>query len=399
MLACFPTRSRRATRRLSYLKAQFKETAKKYTFIMNDDHQVKTLVYKHVSELQLSVDVHFSLTALLKVQGHADRAVPAVVFFHPGGLSVGSKESWIPEWLLEPLIAEGYLFIIPEYQLMPPATGHEILHDIQDFFIFLPHLKLSVGTQFVQVDCHRVAMVGSSAGGLCCYLATSDKVPARPKAILSLYGMGGDFFLPHYLKPKTEVFSRDYELLEPAIYSKYLYPFKEGPLSPIVHCPPIYHPTSHPITPGYPADPRMKLPQLYLQLGVYHDYYTDQHEPSISAQLCAGLAGELQQSNPDLTAQRAREILPVHHQILFPQLNVTSRTWPPTLLIHGTADTAVPILESRNLQRILKAENVEAHLIEVDGQEHSFDFRPNAQTKFKGIFDQAIVFLKEHMGN
>ncbi|PPQ68373.1 hypothetical protein CVT24_004794 [Panaeolus cyanescens] len=137
---------------------------------MSNDHRIETFTYKKVS-------------------------APAVVFFHPGGLSVGSKESWVPKWLLEPMIAEGYMFIMPEYQLMPPANGHEILHDIQDLFIFLPTLELPVGKEYVQVDSQRIAFAGSSAGGLCSYLATSDKVPVSPKAILSLYGMGGDFFV------------------------------------------------------------------------------------------------------------------------------------------------------------------------------------------------------------
>ncbi|PPQ68370.1 hypothetical protein CVT24_004791 [Panaeolus cyanescens] len=200
--------------------------------------------------------------------------------------------------------------------------------------------------------------------------------------------------LPHYIKPKTEVFFRGWELLDPAAYSKYLYPFREGKLSPIVHSPPIYNPASHPTKPGFPADPRMKLPQLYLQLGEYNDYYTGDHEPSLSAQLREALANE---ENPDIRADHARKIISQHHHILFPQLNIASNHWPPTLLVHGKADTAVPIAESRNLQRLLRTRNVDVDLIEVDGQEHSFDFRPNAQTDFVDVFDRAVAFMKKHL--
>src|SRR5882724_9417918 len=76
---------------------------------------------------------------------------PALVYFHGGGLTAGDKTSWFPFWLhgmLSSLISSpflhpttedramtaGYAFIAPDYQLLPPATGHHILEDIKDLF-------------------------------------------------------------------------------------------------------------------------------------------------------------------------------------------------------------------------------------------------------------------------
>lgn len=95
----------------------------------------------------------------------------------------------------------GMAFISVDYQLIPPAMGHDILHDIKDVFIFLERdvnrlirerwiPSSRVGRVF-QIDSHRLAVSGSSAGGLCAYLAAIHAHP-RPKAVLSLYGMGGD---------------------------------------------------------------------------------------------------------------------------------------------------------------------------------------------------------------
>ena len=103
---------------------------------------------------------------------------------------------------------------------MPPATGHEVVQDIRDLFAFIVHADISsesnsemtggtvpnihanrptssavrLGRTF-RIDPEAIAVAGSSAGGLCAYLAAMHCVFPRPKAILSMYGMGGDFFV------------------------------------------------------------------------------------------------------------------------------------------------------------------------------------------------------------
>lgn len=98
-------------------------------------------------------------------------------------------------------MASGFAFISANYQLLPPATGHQLLEDIKHLFAFLENgindVCIANGRND-HIDMERIAVVGTSAGGLCAYLAGIHAKP-KPKAILSMYGMGGDFFVRIHL--------------------------------------------------------------------------------------------------------------------------------------------------------------------------------------------------------
>lgn len=104
--------------------------------------------------------------------------------------------------------ASGCIFISVDYRLLPPSTGHDVLTDIKDLFRFLvsefnPQLHPPNHTADNQTDEHRpgfvldinaIAVAGSSAGGLCAYLAAMHVSP-RPRAVASFYGLGGNFLV------------------------------------------------------------------------------------------------------------------------------------------------------------------------------------------------------------
>jgi acetyl esterase/lipase len=171
-------------------------------------------------------------------------------------------------------------------------------------------------------------------------------------------------------------------MLSPADFADFLYPrslsLTPTSASPQEYCPPESE------RPGYPANPRMLLPRLYMQEGVYLDYYTGQHDPSLSRTL-------RQQKEPS-------DVSPIllRHKSLFPQLSITKQ-FVPTLLVHGTSDTAVRITESRNLLCNLRELGCSVSLIEVPHAEHSFDFAPNSERDHGHIFQQAVCFLKNHL--
>ncbi len=104
------------------------------------------------------------------------------------------------------------VFISADYRLIPPATGHDILADMQDLFTFLDRdindlIKGSLGKHTFEIDSSAIAVAGSSAGVLCAYLAAMHACP-EPKAVLSLYGMGGDMLVcPHLVSHALLVFS------------------------------------------------------------------------------------------------------------------------------------------------------------------------------------------------
>ena len=206
--------------------------------------------------------------------------------------------------------------------------------------------------------------------------------------------------IPHYLYEKHRPFFRGRDLLDYTDFEDFLHPFPKGLPPPISDSPLVYHPPTHHI-PGYPADLRMLLTRLYLQRGTFLDYYTGQHSPSLSLQLC-GLYDETIGKQPDMMSveetQRAvegtvrsclhdRGCLP-----LFPQFNV-SQSWPKTVLLHGTVDTAVPVGESRRLAKLLGDMSLEVELIEIEGEEHSFDLARDAEDRFRNVFDKIVDIL------
>nr|VWP01178.1 Glycerol-1-phosphatase [Ganoderma boninense] len=296
------------------------------------------------------------------------------------------------------------IFISADYRLLPPATGHDILADIKDLFAFIDRdvngLIQSCQAKYAfEIDSSALAVAGSSSGALCAYLAAMHALP-QPKAVVSLYGMGGDMLTWQYVTTKTTPFFRGREMLDPAEFSDFLYP-KCQHLPPTSDSPLAYHPPTYHI-PGYPANPRQLLGRLYLQLGTFLDYYTGAHEPSLSGSLREILArgGRLSQHSEvdDTNADHSIHI-PVEHHHLFPQFNVDSQ-FPSTFLIHGSADTAVSIRESRALYAQLKSAGIRSELKILEGKEHNFDYDAKAEEEFGqpgGLFEQAVDFLKEHL--
>ncbi|KAJ7160074.1 alpha/beta-hydrolase [Mycena filopes] len=326
----------------------------------------------------------------LKPKSHHPR-LPAVVYFHGGGLTVGNRTSWFPTWLKARVVEAGFLFISADYRLLPSCTLHDVIDDIKDVFTFLARddtcFKTGTGCHF-GVDPTSLAVAGSSAGGLCAYLAALYASP-KPKAVLSMYGMGGQCFSHRSLTPKNEVFFLGRELLDPAKFTDFLYP-QCNSLETITDSALAYLPASHPQA-GWPANPRMPLPRLYLQLGVTLDYSTGLHEPSLSAQLRPLLDTDVA---ADLFALQdaMKALVPPEHHVLFPQFNITSE-FPPTFLCHGAEDTAVHVEESQHLYALLQRAGVPAKLLVIDGASHSLDYAPNAEELYASHFDEMAGFL------
>ena len=111
------------------------------------------------------------------------------VFLLPFPLSVYIPTDRAP--FLGRTTAAGLAFISADYRLLPPCTGHDVLEDVVDLFAFLARTP-RLGS--VLIDATRLAVAGSSAGGMCAFLAAIHVNP-RPRAVLSIYGLGGDVFV------------------------------------------------------------------------------------------------------------------------------------------------------------------------------------------------------------
>jgi acetyl esterase/lipase len=172
-------------------------------------------------------------------------------------------------------------------------------------------------------------------------------------------------------------FDRRLELLDPARFAEFIYP-ASAKLAPIAQSPAKYHGPDSP-TPGYPADPRMKVAHLYFQLGTYLDYWTCEHEPSLSEAL---------RDHP-----RPADALTPAHRAIFPQLLITP-DWPRVMLVHGSEDIAVPTDGSRVMHALLRAAEVESVLRIVEGAGHAFDLKDDAEARFGRLFDESVEFLR-----
>lgn len=195
----------------------------------------------------------------------------------------------------------------------------------------------------------------------------------------------------HYVVPKTKPFLRGREILDPNDFLEFLHP-ASSKLETITGSPLKFHPQSYRI-PGYPANPRMLIGRLYLQLGTFLDYYTGEHDPSLSRKLREALDANSDVNDSAIRVEKMRDLIPEHHRSLFPQFNVTS-SWPATLLCHGIEDSAVLVRESRNLQALLESVNVPVKLVEFAGEEHSFDYVPDAEDKHRTEYDNIWATLR-----
>lgn len=213
-----------------------------------------------------------------------------------------------------------------------------------------------------------------------------------------------------YLAPKTRPFLRGREILDPRDYAQFLHPACRS-LTPISDSPLVYHPPTHSI-PNFPANPRMLVGRLYLQTGTFLDYLTGSHEPSLSASLRSQLSKDgsaftdnqaptLSSLGPTSTtgSEQYREMIPSKHLPLFPQFADAS-AFPPTLLVHGSADSAVWVRESESMHALLQATGVPVQFKVVVGKEHSFDYEASAEVEFGGaggLFDETMAFLRTHL--
>lgn len=78
-----------------------------------------------------------------------------------------------------------------------------------------------------------------------------------------------------------------------------------------------------------------------------------------------------------------------------PAVHVGSET-PPFLLIHGTADTVVPIRQSRSMRDTLRAAGAPATLVELPGIGHSVGEFSGA-SPFRAATCTTLAFLREHL--
>jgi len=261
---------------------------------------------------------------------------PAVMWIHGGALIMGSRKGLDSRFQAE-LVTRGFVVVSIDYRLAPETKLPGIVEDVQDAWRWLRQ----EGPKQFGIDPDRIAAAGGSAGGYLTLMAGFSLEP-RPRALVSYYGYG-DITTPWYSKPD-------------AFYRR----------QPLVPKDEAYRSVSSRALSEPPVPNQRGRFYLYCrQNGIWPNEVAghDPHaEPTWFGPYC-------------------------------PIRNVTAE-YPPTLLIHGTADTDVPYAESRNMAARLAESNVRHEFITVQGTGHGLvGAKPD---EVAGIARQATEFIKTH---
>ncbi len=89
---------------------------------------------------------------------------------------------------------------------------------------------------------------------------------------------------------------------------------------------------------------------------------------------------------------KSRSEVPEAYRDASPLAHVDARS-APTLIVHGTADDVVPVEQSRRFFRGLRASGVEARLVELEGEGHSFESPDNVRI----WIGEMMGFLRAHL--
>src|SRR5262249_42332401 len=70
--------------------------------------------------------------------------------------------------------------------------------------------------------------------------------------------------------------------------------------------------------------------------------------------------------------------------------------YPPTILLHGDADTDVPFEQAVDMDKALARAHVEHEFIRLHGKDHGFDF-DSANPEVVAAFERAVDFLEAQL--
>ncbi len=292
----------------------------------------KTHVYKTLEGVKIQADVY-------RAEDREKR--PVVVWIHGGALIVGSRNS-VPKQLLDLCRKEGFALVSLDYRLAPEVKLPAIIEDVQDAFRWLhkqgPDLHL---------DTDRIVVTGGSAGGYLT-LMTGFCVKPRPCALVAWWGYGdvdGDW----YTKP-----SEHYRKQVPLIDKEDAYKAVGGKVLAG--------------TEGNTGEQKAR--------GRFYHYL---RQNGLWTREVAGF-------DPVKERGKLDAYCPIRN---------VSAEYPPTLLIHGTADTDVPYEQSAAMDRELTRHKVQHELITVRGAGHGLS--GGDKKLVEGSYDKAMAFIRQHL--
>ncbi len=264
--------------------------------------------------------------------------VPAIFWIHGGALIMGHRGNLRADQMSRYLEA-GFAVVSIDYRLAPETKLAAILEDVRDGW----HWVREKGADLFRIDPARIAVVGHSAGGYLT-LTCGYRVSPRPRALVSFYGYG-DIAGDWYSRPDPFYSSR------PAVPREKAYAAVGGRV----------------ISQAVPPHERGAFYLFCRQQGLW-------------PKEVAGL-------DPHTEPRAFDPFCPLRN---------VSRGWPPTLLLHGDADTDVPFAQSELMAGELKRHGVEHEFVRVPDGRHGFDSAMK-DPAVSAIFDRVIGFLRDRV--
>ncbi|MFQ5732400.1 MAG: alpha/beta fold hydrolase [Planctomycetaceae bacterium] len=268
-----------------------------------------------------------------------DKKRPVVVWIHGGALIMGHRAG-ISRRMKPLLLNAGYAILSIDYRLAPETKLPGIVSDVEDAFTWL-HKK---GEKLLNVDTSRVAVMGGSAGGHLT-LTAGFRAKPRPTVLVPFWGYG-DLVGDWLSKPSPHKRHHRVKISKANAWKQ-------------VSGPPI-------------SDSRNRNGNG----GVFYQYCR-QHGSWPKAVSGWDPHTEVKKFVPYMAVR-----------------NVT-KTYPPTLLIHGTKDTDVPYEQSVIMAKQFKKHGVEHKLISIEGGEHGLG--GGNPKKIAAAYRAALAFVNRHM--
>jgi acetyl esterase/lipase len=219
--------------------------------------------------------------------------------------------------LLRELCTEaGYTQVSIDYRLAPETKLPGVIEDVRDAWEWI-HAELP---SHFDVDTDRSAVLGRSAGGFLTLLSGIILEP-RPRALVSLYGYG-DLLAP-WCNQQDPYYGTQALVAEPEARSL----VGKGV-----------------VVESSPSQPRIPFYLFCRQQGLWIQEVTGM--------------------NPSYDHDQIAAFCPVRN---------ISANYPPTLLLHGTADTDVPYHASVEMAHALSTRGLSAELASIPDADHLFD--------------------------
>ncbi|CVL08276.1 uncharacterized protein FPRN_13311 [Fusarium proliferatum] len=294
----------------------------------------KTIPYKSTPHGDIVLDVVYPEEA-------DDSPTTVLIHIHGGFLIVGDRYSFAPYWLVNAVTTRKWIFVSPDYRLVPESTAHASLDDSIDAYKWVrSSLADAIGRPI-----GPVLLAGSSAGG---YLAltTANAVKHKPDALLLIYGML-DAAGPRYTIPGTNIWGAP-----PFDTTSVLSQFprtKENDDRKAI--------SGYPLPENFQQDPRFQVASALHIDALFPDYMTG----------VEGLSREI--------ASKGIDAIPEEHRRLFPLSFGDLAKIPRTFLLHGVNDSAVTVDCSIVAEKKLREAGVEVEKDFPEDAEHGFDGR------------------------